>query len=144
LELLGIGCQDMYIEQGIAHIQRFIDKPQMQDDITGFLLQTSVEQLKLELGVSSEPFASKYSELRHLATECYVTHMWDFLQKVNVQLTTDTGNIPMQRQGDQMIMEFLLSRTTLRKADLFSFQKCRLFSKVARVSDVISSCGKYL
>jgi hypothetical protein len=144
LELLGIGCQDMYIEQGISHIQRFVDKPQLSEDITGFLLQTSMEQLKLELGVSKEPFDSQYGDLRHLATECYVTHMWDFLQKYDIRIKTSTGNIDLQRQGDSMFMEHLLARTKLRKGDMQSVQKCRLFLKVARISDVISVCGKFL
>jgi hypothetical protein len=32
----------------------------------------------------------------------------------------------------------------MRKEDLVSVQKCRLFLKVARISDVISVCGKYI
>jgi hypothetical protein len=144
LELLGIGCKDMYIEQGISHIQRFIDKPQLRDDITGFLLQVSVEQLKLELGVDTEPFNSDYSALRSLATDCYTTHMWDFLDTYNIKLSTSTGDIPLQRQGDEMFMARVTKTQKLNKHQLMSVHKCRLYLKISRLSDVVSVCGKFI
>ena len=144
LTMQGLAVPDLYVEQGLGHLQRFVETTMRPLDITGHLFKVSVEQMAMELGISGCPFAQPHGTWRPLATDCLVTHMWDFANRYQLRLQSAISHFPMERQGDEMLMEYLIPRKVSNPRIMKSINRCRLYLQVARLSDLITCCGTYI
>ena len=144
LLIQGFAVPHPYVEHGLGHMQRFVETTMRPLDITGHLFKVTVEQLNLELGVNGCPFTKPYLIWRPLATECLVTHMWDFAHHYGLELISHSADIPVLREGDKLFMENLVARNYRAPRALEQVNCCCLFLKLARLSDVVTCCGRYI
>ena len=140
----GWAVPNFYVEQGLGHLQRFVETTMRTVDITGHLFKVTVEQMVLEVGTAGCPFDKPHEIWRPLATKCLVTHMWDFAERYKIQLVSATTDIPLLRHGDGMLMDFFIGQRVRAPQLLKSINRCRLYLQVARLSDLISCCGQYI
>jgi len=76
--LFGLGLPNLYWEQGATALHLFLEVGNgfLAD---GHLLQCSLEQAQLEIGLSSPLFQADYSRYGFLLTDCWVKFLWSFL-----------------------------------------------------------------
>jgi len=87
--LFGLGLPNVYWEQGAAALHLFLEVS------NGFsadshLLQCSLEQAQLELGLSTPFFQADYSKYGFLLTDCWVKFLWSFLAYADCSLHAES------------------------------------------------------
>ena len=60
LSMNGLAVPNIYVEQGIQHLQRMVEHTLNPYDIIGHLLTVSVEQLSIEMGSDTDIFSLPY------------------------------------------------------------------------------------
>jgi hypothetical protein len=75
------------------------------NSITGGLVRTSIEATKLELGLASSVFESDFKKFGKLATECWITNSWKFMEEFNITMIEDTPQLALRRVGDKFIID---------------------------------------
>jgi hypothetical protein len=83
-----------------AHIQVLIRFGHAKT-IEGQLLRTSLENLRLELGISGSILSPDHDALKAIATTCWIVHAWQFLHEEKITLQDRTAEVSLQRQGDR-------------------------------------------
>jgi len=70
------------------------------------LLQTSLEYLQLEIRIGTPVLQSDFTEWGHLATSCWLKHLWSFVSLAQLQLIPNQPKtFPLQCKGDACIMD---------------------------------------
>jgi len=78
LALFRLGLPNLYWEQEAAALHLFLEVSNgFSADI--HLLQYSLEQAQLEIGLSTPLFQVDYSQYGFLLTDCWVKFLWSFL-----------------------------------------------------------------
>ncbi len=83
--LFGLGLPNLYWEQGAAALCLFLEVSN-GFSANSHLLQCSLEQAQLELGLSTPFFQADYSKYGFLLTDCWVKFLWSFLAYVDCSL----------------------------------------------------------
>ena len=138
----GLGFANLYMSQGISHvnlIQHYLDA---NDNITGSLLRNSIESLKLELGVGTNIFLLNYEDYHHHATDCWIKDTWKFAHEHDIDIIENvTPNLTLRRQHDSYIMEEIINLSCYSGTELKHINRCRLFLQVTTLADITSACG---
>ena len=96
----GLGIHDLYVTQGILHLQEMVEHGYRGSDSTGKLIRTSAEHLLLELGTPEALFEHAYKKYHSLATRCWLKSTWEFVSKADIQLTTTLPTLKTSCPGD--------------------------------------------
>ena len=91
----GLAVLNLYVEQGIAHMERILRYVTLPDTITGHLLWASIEQATLELGLPGPFFSHDYAQWNKLVTDSWIKHSWQFQHKFNLQILPQTGKLEL-------------------------------------------------
>ncbi len=142
--LHGLAVPHLWVEQGIYHLQRVVECTALKSDITGRLIRQSLEQMHLEVGTESCPFSQPHGIWRSLATESWVTCVWDFTEENAIGVSSGSPAVPMLKSADRTMMEAFVQSGIKDPRVLGSLNRCRLFLRAARVSDVLTVCGNYI
>ena len=95
------------------------------------------------MGSDRDIFSLPYVKWRPLATEYLAASFWDFLHKFHIKFVTNIQQPPPLLNSDPAIMDLLHRHGT--SAPVFrSINKCRIFLKLFRLSDLLSCCGRSL
>lgn len=94
----GLGVPDLFVSQGIAHIEFILRYSHHPTHLTGQLIRASMEQLKLESGCNSPVFALPYKKFGHYVTSCWLSHLWEFLSLTGGSMEDDTENVKLLRE----------------------------------------------
>ena len=129
----GLDMPDLYVTQGIDHLQRLVSFYHCPDDLTGSLLRTSLELLTLELGFNF-PLSASYPRWQGCATPGWFKHTWKFLHSFRITCLPDCDLLQVRREQDCFLMTALPPQVP--SGDLAAFNRCRLFHQVVTVSDV--------
>ena len=138
----GLGLKNLYLTQGISHVCEMIEHMWKQS-ITGHLIKTSLEYLRLELGVNIDILQSnikKYSTLN--LTPTWLLHTWSFMSENNITIDIDADKIPAQREHDRPIMEDILNSGRFTPYQLKCINKCRMYLQVFHLSDITTGDGR--
>jgi hypothetical protein len=144
LSCLGLAIPEFYVEQGLQQLQRFLDCPLRPGNITGDLVNLTVEQLSFELGQGGNPFDLNFLVWGKVATQCWATALWEFADEFKIGLQAPIPMIPLLRNGDRHLMAELSTKVNKSTRFLQAMNKCRFFLQVARTSDVLSCCGRFV
>ena len=106
----------------------------------GHKLSTSIHWLQLQLGCLGSPFSLPYSVWSHLAPISWTKCFWESLQYYQVDLRMRFTSLPLQRNGDVAIMEFLLPHMTT-PATMASVNRCRCHLNMILLSDIATLDG---
>ena len=103
---LGLGMPHPFIEQGIEQIKMILGHMSQPQTPTGQLLEISLEQAQVELGLPTPLWQADYKKHNKLITETWVKSVWKFVSKFGIKLNTaETVRLPKLRENDRYIME---------------------------------------
>ena len=107
----------------------------------GINMQTSVELLVIELGLSLQPFAKDYNACQHWVTPSWLKSVREKSFKLGIDI--QLAHIPLQppREHDTRIMaEFI--RMKYNTQSLCKLNRVRLHQQVIFLSDVMDASGR--
>ena len=136
----GLGLPDLYVTQGITHIQQILKFCRSQA-ITGTLLRCSMEELKVELGLPGPVLSKAFSAFGILATDSWLKHTWKFLSSNDMAIEDVLEEIPERAENDQYLMQAFYN-AGFRGWELRRLNLCRLYLQVATISDLVTADGK--
>jgi hypothetical protein len=140
----GLGYRHLYTESGIQHItrlQRFTQD--VKNNTTGELLRFNMQELKMMIGLNGTVTSHSYAMLGHLVDISYVQWTWKFMDEYGMRVVDDIPDLEFYRNGDELLMQCFL-QAGYRDQQLKQLNDCRLFLRVAYVSEVLTGCGTKL
>ena len=109
VDLHGLGLKNIFLSQGISHICDIIQHT-WHKSITGHLIQQSLEQLRLEIGITGPLLMMDYRRHKPLIlTQSWVQWTWKFMSNYNLKVNIDIAQPPLQRHNDVYLMEAILN-----------------------------------
>jgi len=109
-------------------------------DMTGRLLEISIEWTQLELGSSTHILNT--TPIPSYVTSTWVTALCNVLSPFALTFRS-TPQSPPPRQNDMYLMD-LFRATNLSHTQLQSLNYCRLFLRVVFISDITDAAGQYI
>ena len=96
-----------------------------------------MDYTQLELGVSQQFFALKYSKYKQYITKTWITPIWDYLEhcKSTIEMIQSRQYIA-PREGDRYLMEVLIANK-LPEEKLVKLNQVRLYLKILTLSDMV-------
>ena len=141
LEKQGLGIKNPYITQGVAIITDCIEHL-WKESITGYFIKTSLEHLRLEIGVNKEIMEEEFELYKDIIlTESWIKETWRFASEQGIKWKDGTKTIEKQRQGDRIIMEDILS-LPISKMEKKQVNRCRMYLRAFTLADITSGNGK--
>ena len=138
----GLGVYSPFLFQGVSHIVNFIDN-NWKDNMTGHFFTTSMEQMRIELGLNINMLSSDYYQYNQtLKTKSIVRFMWQFMTDHNIRIEDTTKEIPLLREQDSSIMEDFRSNNLIKASDYNLLNECRIYLKVFSLADIVDGSGK--
>ena len=142
--LQGLGLKNLYLMQGIHHVTDLIENV-WKDSITGHFQMTSLEFLRLELGINCHLLNSDYDKFSALIiTPSWIVNTWQFMSKHNITVDIDPPQFDQVRENDSPLMELILNTASISSKEAAIANKCRIYLQVFMVSDLVTGCGKFL
>jgi hypothetical protein len=102
IAMQGLGYPELYTWQGSKGIARLISTGNSVNNITGFLMEASLQNLIIETGLS-HPLQQDYAKVGILGSPCYLSSIWEFASTYNICITVP-GLPTTPRQHDDTIM----------------------------------------
>jgi hypothetical protein len=101
----GLGIPNLYITQGIAHINWLLKYGTAEEHLTGKLIQQSMEAMKVEVRLPGPILSQSYDAFGQLATNCWLKHTWKFLFDTGIQMEDKGSDFKPQRDNDSYLTE---------------------------------------
>ena len=139
----GLAFPDLYVLQGIWHLNGLLKWSVNSKRIQSQLLRISAEHLKLELGLNGPVFGHNWKVWKNVVSPCWLTNTWEFLNLTNITVQDDISEFALARKGDVLLMQAFFNKGYTPK-QLKALNKCRLFLQVLTLSDISSGCGTYI
>ena len=136
----GLGLPDLYVIQGITHIQKIL-KFCHSKAITGTLLRCSMEELKVELGLPGSVLSKSFAEFGILATDSWLKHTWKFLSENNMAIADKLAEMPLRADNDKYLIQAFYE-AGFRSWELRRLNLCRLYLQVVTTSDIVTADGE--
>ena len=139
----GLGLNNLHTTMGITQVQVLLDNV-WENTVTGDLIRVSMESLKLELGIKGSIFSHDFDMYGHLATNCWVKHLWKFVWAHSIEINDKVGEEDILRERDTMLTDKFATSFKLgllNKRDWKAANKCRLYLKVLTIADIANGCG---
>lgn len=136
----GLGFPDLYAEQ-LSQRAKLIAEHGLSDTLTGRLIRTSTELLKLEIGIG-EPLHDTHPHLwSFLTTDCWMKSAWMDSHDAGLAIIDKTPNLKLLCEDDSFINEeaMVFSQT---EADRKAIQRCRMYFQVSCSSELFDGSGK--
>ena len=97
IQVQGLGLKSLYLTQGIAHVGDIIEHI-WKETITGHLIKSCLENLRLELGCNIPILKSDYHKYRDIVMmESWVQSTWLFMSDNKLKLHDNTPTISTAR-----------------------------------------------
>ena len=115
--LLGLGVPCLYTAQVAEHVECLLQHGRTRT-ITGQLLDGTIEDAKVELGVSGQLLTNSFDYYSHLLTDSWIKGMWSELWENEITVNEKTKLLLLKRDND-----VFLTKTFLSKG--YSDKKCK-------------------
>ena len=135
----GIGLLNLPIEQVICRINIFMQHYDTPSSL-GHKLSASLHWLQLQVGCLGSPLLLPYATWEHLSPICWAKCFWQSLDKFAVDLRVQYKSLPLQREGDMSVMEFLLPHMPSQRI-MAAMNRCRCYLRILFLSDITSLDG---
>jgi hypothetical protein len=140
--LQGLDIPLIYIEQEIGHIRQVLTHGAIPTT-TGTLMQISLEQAQLEVGLGIPFLETSFGFYGFLLTDIWWKAVWEFVWRNDITLTYPDQALPQpQRMNDGFIMARLCSQSSLCPSELLACNRCRLFLEAITLADITSGSGR--
>ena len=139
-ECYGLSITSLYVYQGASHVD-MLTSHWKEKSTTGELLRGTIECLKVELGLPSNPLQYEYERWSESITPCWITATWKFMSEYDISIDLEIPEIPLRREKDQYLMKMFYD-SGATKIQLRDLNKCRLHLKVVTLADIFEANGK--
>ena len=109
----------------------------------GTFLQTSMELLIMELGVSFQPLTESYRLYEGLVTRCWLKSVWEKVDKYGISVRVHNVKLTFGRERDQWLMR-RFEAIGYEGEEFRRLNRVRVHQQVLFVSDVLCAGGRYL
>ena len=135
-----MGLHSLPIEATIGSINAFLQHYGTETAL-GLYLRASLENLQLELGVSSCPLEYDYEKWGSLATNSWVKALWERIHRYKIKIDIDYESLPMPRERDECIMERFM-REKVPEKELVAINRVRKQQQALFLSDIVTANGQ--
>ena len=140
----GLGLKNPFLTQGIQHVNDLIENL-WKETITGHLMKSNLEQLRIEIGSNVDIFMTNIKEFQPLLlTNSWMRATWEFCSEHGITLDDKTIKIPLWRENDIAIMEAFRNNPAIRKEEWATLNKCRIFLKAFSLADISTGDGMFI
>jgi hypothetical protein len=137
----GLGLNNIFWLQGVLHIVDIIDHLWSQS-VSGHLIQTSLQELRSELGTNMDFFSHHFQSYKSLImTDSWILNTWKFTSNFHIRLTDLSPPVKWRRQNDQSIIDAIRNNPAIKPSEWRSINRCRLYLKVFTLSDITTADG---
>ena len=141
---LGLNLPHPYIEQGIEQLKMILGHLSSPRTPTGDLIQISLEQAQVELGLPTAIWKASYKKHNRLITESWVKSIWEFVDRYDIEVcSTDKIELPLLREKDRYLMEIALEGG-FNDQERISINRCRCHMQAITVADIATGDGRYI
>ena len=137
--LQGFGIIHPWYHQEITHLLVCLKQTQL-GGITGSLISASLEQLRLEVGLPGWLTDHDFSIFGGLATESWITSVWQFTSRFHIELRDAESQLFRRRTNDLYLMEEF--GRMFDGQDLIDLNICRMFLHSVTLADICTVDGK--
>ncbi len=107
----------------------------------GLEMQTSVELLVIELGLSIQPFREDYNVHHHRVTHLWMKSVWEKSSRLKIDIMlADLPSQPPMEQDSWLMQEF--GRLNYSSEELQRLNRVRMHQQVLYLSDVMDASGR--
>ena len=111
--------------------------------VSGSLILTSPEQLRLEAGLSGFLTDHDCKTVRHALTTSWLQDLWAFCGRFKIWVHDWAGQLMPLHSDDQFLMEaFICSNCTGRNPKCLN--ECWMFLQVSTLADVVDAGGSLI
>ena len=136
----GMGIPDPFVTQGLRKLFELLHEPNLANPATSFL-SAALSSLATFTGLG--PNFLMYPPTKRMLgmiENSLCRSLWEFLHTYGIKLRK-LVHIHKQFEHDEIIMERIYA-SSLSTSDLRTFNYCRIFLQVNRISEIISMDGK--
>ena len=141
-EMLGLGLTDMYVAQGVRHLQLLELHGPSNTGLTGQLLRALLEESLIQVGLPGSIFTQNYDQYGALLPQGWIKTLWLFCWEYEIELYDWLPSFKLLRHNDRFLIH--LARAVILERDnssLISFNKCRRYLKVISLADIVTGDG---
>ncbi len=136
----GSGCPHLGVECFVGQLEKVLTHYGSQT-VVGKLLQSSMELLIIELGLSGQPLTEAYSVGSAWTTHSWLKSVWEKVDLFRIDVRIGNVDISPPRVGDEWLMRRFLGMGFSR-SELVKLNRVRLAQQVIFVSDVLDAGGR--
>ena len=97
----------------------------------------------IHIGIGRNIFSLDYDLYGDLLPHTWVKNVWAFASKHDITLPSPSSLLDLHRQGDVFLMEEF-ANAGFTMTDLKKLNRCRIYLRVVRLSDIVTNNGKYI
>ena len=139
---LGLGVFHPWHNQHLSQLQVVLQETNLPS-ITGDLIRASLEQIRLELGLSGRSDQLQWSVIDCLATNCWLKDLLQYAANHDLCIEDTLPTLRTYRAHDQFLIESFIT-SGYRKQQLKTLNKCRKALQVTTLAEITSADGIYL
>jgi len=140
LGFYGVGCPHPAIECLIAQLNKLLMHYGSQSCM-GLEMQSSVELLVIELGLSIQPFREDFNKYHHWVTHSWMKSVWEKSSRLRIEVTlADLPSQPPRERDSWLMQEFCQLRNS--NDGLQRLNRVRMHQQVLFLSDVMDASGR--
>jgi len=124
----GVNIPNLYTKQTLTHIHTLLKFSNQPQDLTGFLLQATGENMCLEIGLTGQLFEAPLL-LQDLITDTWMKQTWLATRNANIHLMINIPDFPLARHGNIELTRIFLQHG-LQQPQLGALHRCRIFLQV--------------
>lgn len=143
LRAQGLGLHHLYVTQGIEHLKVLVTRGTLREDITGSLIRLSVEQMKVELGLSGSLFLHDPRPMATAMTPCWLSHTWGYMWEFGIRVVETTSQLEPLRTKDVFLMEAFV-QNGYHGEPLRQLNCCRLYLRVTTLAEISTGDGRFI
>ena len=137
--LQGFGIIHPWYHQELLHLITCVQQA-AHVSISGSLISTSLEQLRLEAGLSGFLTDHSYKTVHQTLTSSWLQDLWSFCGRFKIELHDSAGKLVLSRRQDQFLMEAFIS-SDYSGRDLKRLNECRMYLQVTTLADIVDAGG---
>ena len=140
-DLMGLGMTDLYVSQGLAHVE-IVQEYIRSTCMIGSLLRTAIEWAKIHVGSDQNFFDLDFDKYGHLLPQSFLKTTWQFVHEYNIKMPTVLSQLQPSRDHDKFLMDtFVNAEPKFTATELQRLNRCRLYLHVSTVSDITDGSG---
>ena len=103
-------------------------------------LQTLLELLVVDLGLSFQPFCVSYNHYGNWVTTCWLKQVWEKVDRYGLVLTVHNLPLSFPREGDDWLMTRFIT-AGYKGEDLLTLNRVQKHQQVLFLSDILGASG---